>query len=36
LVPVGLSGQEQPLRLKIPLTFFYKPDGAVEFYSAQL
>ena len=36
LVPVGLSGQEEPLRLKIPLTFSYRPDGAVEFYSAQL
>jgi hypothetical protein len=36
LVPVGSAGQEQPLRLQVPLTFSYKPGGGVEFYSAQL
>ena len=36
LVPVGLTAQDQPLRLQIPLSFSYKPGGTVEFYSAQL
>jgi hypothetical protein len=36
LVPVGRAGHDIPLRLNVPLTFSYRPGGAIEFYSAQL
>jgi hypothetical protein len=36
LVPVGRAGHDVHLRLNVPLTFSYRPGGAIEFYSAQL
>jgi len=36
LIPLGRAGQDLPLRLNVPLSFSYRPDGAIEFHSAQL